>query len=98
MPEYLAPGVFVEETSFRNKSIEGVGTSVAALVGPTRIKPPPGLSRRLASAQSSGLNTLAMNWQLASARGTRAMLATIQVSCGARRQARFTASREISRA
>ncbi|WP_341644906.1 hypothetical protein [Thauera sp. SDU_THAU2] len=36
MPEYLAPGVFIEETSFRNKSIEGVGTSVAALIGPTR--------------------------------------------------------------
>ena len=39
MPEYLAPGVFVEETSFRHKSIEGVGTSVAALVGPTRYGP-----------------------------------------------------------
>lgn len=39
MPEYLAPGVFVEETSFRSKSIEGVGTSVAGLVGPTRTGP-----------------------------------------------------------
>lgn len=39
MPEYLAPGVFVEETSFRQKSIEGVGTSVAAIVGPTRYGP-----------------------------------------------------------
>lgn len=39
MPEYLAPGVFVEEISFRGKSIEGVGTSVAALVGPTRTGP-----------------------------------------------------------
>ena len=39
MPEYLAPGVFIEETSFRQKSIEGVGTSVAALVGPTRCGP-----------------------------------------------------------
>lgn len=35
MPEYLAPGVFVEETSFRSKSIEGVGTSTAAFVGLT---------------------------------------------------------------
>lgn len=35
MPEYLAPGVYVEETSFRSKSIEGVGTSTAAFVGPT---------------------------------------------------------------
>lgn len=39
MPEYLAPGVFVEEVSFRAKSIEGVGTSVAGLVGPTRTGP-----------------------------------------------------------
>ena len=39
MPEYLAPGVFIEETSFRNKSIEGVGTSVSSLVGPTRTGP-----------------------------------------------------------
>ena len=27
MPEYLAPGVFVEETSFRAKTIEGVSTT-----------------------------------------------------------------------
>ncbi|HET8706197.1 MAG TPA: hypothetical protein VFM46_07850, partial [Pseudomonadales bacterium] len=39
MPEYLAPGVFVEEVSFRAKSIEGVGTSVCAVVGPTRFGP-----------------------------------------------------------
>ena len=39
MAEYLAPGVFVEEVSFRAKSIEGVGTSVAAVVGPTRYGP-----------------------------------------------------------
>lgn len=39
MPEYLAPGVYVEETSFRSKSIEGVGTSTTALVGPTRKGP-----------------------------------------------------------
>lgn len=35
MPEYLAPGVFVEEVSFRSKSIEGVSTSTTAFVGPT---------------------------------------------------------------
>lgn len=35
MAEYLAPGVYVEETSFRSKSIEGVGTSTAAFAGPT---------------------------------------------------------------
>lgn len=39
MPEYLAPGVYVEEVSFRPKSIEGVGTSTTAFVGPTRKGP-----------------------------------------------------------
>lgn len=39
MPEYLAPGVYVEETSFRAPSIEGVGTSTAAFVGPTLTGP-----------------------------------------------------------
>ena len=39
MPEYLAPGVYVEETSFRAKSIEGVGTSTTGFVGPTRKGP-----------------------------------------------------------
>src|SRR5437667_4809488 len=34
MPEYLSPGVYVEETSFRSKSIEGVSTSTAGFVGP----------------------------------------------------------------
>jgi uncharacterized protein len=33
MPEYLAPGVFVEEVSFRSKSIEGVATSTTGFVG-----------------------------------------------------------------
>jgi len=39
MSNYLAPGVFVEEVSFRSRSIEGVSTSVAAMVGPTRFGP-----------------------------------------------------------
>lgn len=42
MPEYLAPGVYVEETSFRPKSIEGVSTSTAGFVGPTRYGPEEG--------------------------------------------------------
>ncbi|MDX1997412.1 MAG: phage tail sheath subtilisin-like domain-containing protein [Thermoanaerobaculia bacterium] len=33
MPEYLAPGVFVEEVSFRSKSIEGVPTSTTGFAG-----------------------------------------------------------------
>ncbi|MDM0001819.1 phage tail sheath subtilisin-like domain-containing protein [Variovorax sp. J22P240] len=39
MPEYLAPGVFVEETSFRSKSIEGVSTTTTGLIGPARRGP-----------------------------------------------------------
>lgn len=39
MPEYLAPGVYVEETSFRSKSIQGVGTSTTGFAGPTRKGP-----------------------------------------------------------
>jgi len=39
VPEYLAPGVYVEETSFRAKSIEGVGTSTTAFAGPARKGP-----------------------------------------------------------
>jgi len=39
MPEYLTPGVYVEEVSFRAKSIEGVSTSVAGFIGPTRYGP-----------------------------------------------------------
>lgn len=42
MPEYLAPGVYVEEVSFRPKSIEGVSTSTAGFVGPTRYGPTAG--------------------------------------------------------
>ena len=39
MPEYLAPGVFVEEVSYRAKSIEGVSTTTTGFVGPTRFGP-----------------------------------------------------------
>ncbi|MDQ1613403.1 MAG: uncharacterized protein QOG00_3334 [Pyrinomonadaceae bacterium] len=39
MPEYLAPGVYIEETSFRAKSIEGVSTTTTGLVGPSRFGP-----------------------------------------------------------
>ncbi|MGH8174842.1 MAG: phage tail sheath family protein [Steroidobacter sp.] len=39
MPEYKAPGVYVEEASFRARSIEGVSTSTTAFVGPTLLGP-----------------------------------------------------------
>ncbi len=39
MPEYLSPGVYIEETSFRSKTIEGVSTSTAGFVGPARYGP-----------------------------------------------------------
>ena len=37
MPEYLAPGVYVEEVSFRAKSIEGVPTSTTGFAGMARV-------------------------------------------------------------
>jgi len=39
MPEYLAPGVFVEEVSYRAKSIAGVPTSTTGFAGRTRYGP-----------------------------------------------------------
>ena len=39
MPEYLSPGVYVEETTFRSKSIEGVATSTTGFAGITRYGP-----------------------------------------------------------
>jgi phage tail sheath protein FI len=39
VPEYLAPGVYVEEVSFRAKSIEGVSTTTTGFIGPTRYGP-----------------------------------------------------------
>ena len=39
MPEYLSPGVYIEETSYRAKSIEGVATSTAGFVGQCRFGP-----------------------------------------------------------
>jgi Bacteriophage tail sheath protein len=37
--QYLAPGVYVEETLFRGKSIEGQSTTTTGFVGPTRRGP-----------------------------------------------------------
>ena len=42
MPEYLAPGVYIEEVSFRSKSIEGVSTTTTGFAGPTRFGPTAG--------------------------------------------------------
>lgn len=39
MPEYLSPGVYVEEVSFRAKSLEGVPTSTTGFAGMTRYGP-----------------------------------------------------------
>jgi phage tail sheath protein FI len=41
MPEYLTPGVYVEETSFRSRSIEGVPTSTFGMAGRTAYGPVP---------------------------------------------------------
>ena len=52
MPEYLAPGVYVEEIDTGSKPIEGVSTSTAGMIGVTERRPgqradPPDQSRRL---------------------------------------------------
>jgi uncharacterized protein len=39
MPEYLAPGVYIEEVSFRARSIEAVSTSTIGMAGFTRYGP-----------------------------------------------------------
>lgn len=39
MPEYLSPGVYVEEVSFRSKSLEGVSTSTTGYAGLTGFGP-----------------------------------------------------------
>ncbi len=49
MPEYLAPGVYVEEIPFRSKSIEGVSTSTAGFVGTCRYGSVIGPPRHFAS-------------------------------------------------
>lgn len=36
MPEFLAPGVCLDEVSFRAKSIEGVSTATTGFIGATR--------------------------------------------------------------
>ncbi|MGB8385268.1 MAG: hypothetical protein WCG47_29190, partial [Dermatophilaceae bacterium] len=41
MPEYLTPAVYVEETSYRSKSIEGVATSTFGMAGRTEYGPVP---------------------------------------------------------
>ena len=60
MPEYLAPGVYVEEVSYRSKSIEGVSTTTTGFVGPTRYGPVD-LERRLAELTASGILTASPN-------------------------------------
>src|SRR5918996_639499 len=49
MPEYLAPGVFMEEVSYRAKSIEGVSTTTTGFVGPARFGPVAGVPELVTS-------------------------------------------------
>ncbi|HVH99853.1 MAG TPA: phage tail sheath subtilisin-like domain-containing protein [Enhygromyxa sp.] len=51
MPEYLAPAVYVEETSFRPKPLEGASTSTTAFVGRTRRGPVASQSELLSAAE-----------------------------------------------
>src|SRR5580693_478028 len=43
VPEYLAPGVYVEEVSFSAPTIEGVGTTTTGFAGPTLTGPVSGM-------------------------------------------------------
>ncbi|GAB4525752.1 MAG: hypothetical protein OHK0046_41900 [Anaerolineae bacterium] len=70
MPQYLAPGVYIEETSYRSKSIEGVSTSTAGFIGPTRFGPVRGHPELLTSFADferyyGGLEDLNFNGQAA---------------------------------
>lgn len=49
MPEDLAPDVYVEETSFQARSIEGVATSTCGFVGQARYGPTRGLPELITS-------------------------------------------------
>ncbi len=49
MPEYLAPGVYVEEVDTGSKPIEGVSTSTAGMVGMTKRGPTGGLPKLVTS-------------------------------------------------
>jgi phage tail sheath protein FI len=37
MPEYLAPGVYLEEVAYRSKPIEGVSTCTKGFIGSIRL-------------------------------------------------------------
>ena len=49
MPEFVAPGVYIEETPFRGKSIEGVNTTTTGFIGPCRYGPVTGPSEVITS-------------------------------------------------
>jgi len=49
MADHLLPGLHLEESRFRARSIEGVETSTSAFVGPTRRGPITGLPKQLTS-------------------------------------------------
>ena len=66
MPEYLSPGVYIEETSFRAKSIQGVATSTAGFVGVCRFGPVQGPPPLVTSFEEfrrtfGGIEELALN-------------------------------------
>jgi phage tail sheath protein FI len=42
VPEYLAPGVYVQEVSFQTSAIQGVSTTTTGFIGPTRVGPTEG--------------------------------------------------------
>lgn len=49
MPDNPAPGVYIEESSFKSRSIEGVSTSTAGFAGPVRFGPVDGVPQVITS-------------------------------------------------
>jgi uncharacterized protein len=56
MPEYLSPGVYIEELPPQLRAIEGVSTSIAGFVGPAARGPVPGFPLPFTPAQPLVLN------------------------------------------
>lgn len=60
MPEYLSPGVYIEEVPARLKAIEGVSTSTVGLVGPAERGPVPGYPLPFTATAGPGGTTLVL--------------------------------------
>lgn len=63
MPEYLTPGVYVEETAVRSRAVEGVPTSTLGMVGVSEFGPVPHPCARASGAPGPVLLTSAAEYE-----------------------------------